>query len=105
GFCFWLPASGSGSFFAMIVLQTQQGTLRLGTVPEPRDTCMLGTVGAAKDDAIVFDAVANHAAAAMVADGSQRVDGALERIKGLREARHRYGEGLVVVVATHVTFH
>lgn len=66
---------------------------------------MLGTVGAAKDYTVMFDTVANHATATMVADRRERVNGALKGVKGLGMACHGHRERFVIVISANIAFH
>src|SRR5437588_630014 len=64
----------------------------LRAVFQPRDARLLGAVGAAEHRAVVLHAVADHLAAAVAAGRRERVDGALERVKGLGAALLGHGE-------------
>ena len=57
--------------------------------------------GAAEDFATRFNAVADNLASAVLANWRQRLDGALEAIEGVRLARSRHLERLVVIASTN----
>jgi hypothetical protein len=60
-------------------------------------------VGAAVEAAGSLHAVADHPATAVLADGRHLVDGALEAVEHMDRTRGVDLEGLVVVVAAHLT--
>lgn len=66
---------------------------------------VLGTSCTAIDFAPCFNAVANDAAAAMTALGSQCMDGAFERIEDVLPSTTDYRETLVVIVSANFAFH
>src|SRR5262245_50554380 len=74
-------------------------------VAQARHARVLGALDAAEDGAVLLDAVADDAAAAMSALRRQRVNGALERIEGVLVVAHRDRERLVVIVAADFAFH
>src|SRR5690606_6209255 len=60
---------------------------------------LLGAVGAAVEPALHLGAVADHLAAAVLADRCHQVHRALEAVEGVGGSRRRHLEALVVVVA------
>src|SRR6185369_15474366 len=72
-----------------------------GAVPQPGLAGMLGAVDTAEDPAVRLDPMADHAAAAVLALGSERVDRALEAVEDVRGALFHHLEALVIVVAAH----
>ena len=77
---------------------THQVTLS-GAIAELGGARELGAVGAAIDLVVLFDAVADYAAAAVGALGREGMNRALERVEGMGLTRCRDREGLVVLVA------
>src|SRR6185369_15264273 len=66
-----------------------------GAVPQPGLAGMLGAVDTAEDPAFRLDPVSDHAAAAVLALGSERVDRTLEAVKDVRRALFHHLEALV----------
>src|SRR5690606_9543633 len=62
-----------------------------------------GAEGAAVEATVDLDAVADHLAPAVLADGRHAVDGALEAVEGVRRTGGAHLERLVVVVAADLT--
>jgi len=60
-------------------------------------------MSATEDPAVSLQAVANHPASAMGADGRKRLDGALEAIEDVRRAFGLNLESLVIVVSADLT--
>jgi hypothetical protein len=69
-----------------------------------KNAAVLGTVGTTENDPILFDTVADHLAAAVIARRRQSVDGALERVESMLATAQPNGERLIVVIATNITF-
>jgi len=65
---------------------------------------MLGATDAAKDHAVLLNAMTDHAAATVPAGRRQRVNRALEGIKDVFVTIERHGERLVVFIAAHFAF-
>src|SRR5262245_41313317 len=74
-----------------------------GAIPELLHAGDLGAMGAAEDAALLLQAVADDAAAAVGAHRREGLDGALEAVERVRGASHRHLEGLVVVVSADFT--
>jgi hypothetical protein len=73
------------------------------TVREPVDSVFLGTIGAAEDIASDFHSVTKDAYAAVLTDGREGMNCALETIEYMNDAVPSDFEALVVIVATHFT--
>src|SRR5688500_17969624 len=94
------------SFLPTLVRRCLMGTSLSGgrrrgghPVPKAVNAVFFGTVGAAEDDAVLFDAVSDDLAVAMLAVWSEHMDGTLERVEDVHLPRHRDREGLVVFIA------
>src|SRR5690606_8151940 len=74
-----------------------------GAVLDPVNPGVAGAMRAAEEAAVALRAMADDAAATVLAGRGHRVDGALERVEGAAGAVGQGDpEGLVVIVAAHV---
>jgi hypothetical protein len=67
------------------------------------DAFLAGAMGAAVDDAIGFNAVADNFDAAITTGRRQHLNGAFKRIKHVPVPGYLYGKGFIVIVATKIT--
>jgi len=79
--------------------------LQSGAIVDGHYSFVMGAAGAAEKIALGFDAVADNFAAAMLAFGSKRVDGAFKAVEVMRDPVHHDLERLVVIVSTNFTLH
>jgi hypothetical protein len=77
----------------------------LYTIAQALDAGMGGAVGATENAALLFYAMTNHLAAAVLAGWGQCGDRTLERIEGMLLALHRDRKRFVVIVSTKFAAH
>ncbi len=65
---------------------------------------MLGAMDAAKDATLRLHAVADNAAATMIARRRQGMNGAFKAIEGVRLAVHHHLKTLVILIAANVAY-
>src|SRR5215213_244938 len=74
---------------------------RSGPVRDAFRACHARAVGAAVKRAVSLDAVSDHLDVAVLADGCERVDRALEAVEGVRVSTgHAYLKSLIVLIPT-----
>ena len=78
------------------------GAVRLRAIGNAGVAVITRAVGAAEPGAVGFDAVANHAAAAVQTDGGELMDRALKAVERIAHRARDDDKGLVVVVSAGV---
>jgi hypothetical protein len=76
---------------------------QLNTVLKPGDSLLGSAVDAAKERTFSLHPVAHNPAAAMLAGGSESVDGAFEAIKNVGFFIHSEFKALVILISTNLT--
>jgi hypothetical protein len=81
-----------------------QDLARLNTIAQPFFAALPGTIGATKDSAAVFNAVADNFASAMITFRRHLLNRALEAVEDVRFVSERDLECLVIFVSAMFTF-
>jgi hypothetical protein len=80
------------------------GANRINPVLQRVNAFLAGAVGAAVDDAVGFYAMAYNLNTAIITRRRQHLNRAFKRIKFMPVPRHLYGKGLIIIIATKITY-